>query len=71
LRLLFVFRHRKSVEPFIGVVERSLERGHTVRVLTQEADEKVPTLFQSHPELSFASFALGRGDEWREAAPLL
>ena len=42
-----------------------------VRVLTQEADEKVPTLFQSHPELSFASFALGRGDEWREAAPLL
>ena len=71
MRLLFVFRHRKSVEPFVGVVERALERGHTVRVLVQEADEKVPTLFEPHRDLSFASFALGRGDEWRDAAPLL
>ena len=71
MRLLFVFRHRKSVEPFTGVVARALERGHTVRVLVQEADEKVPTLFEPHRELSFASFALGRGDEWRDAAPLL
>ncbi len=71
MRLLFVFRHRKSVEPFVAVVERSLERGHTVRVLVQEADDKVPTLFEPHRELSFGSFALGRGDEWRDAAPLL
>lgn len=71
MRLLFVFRHRKSVEPFAGVVERCLERGHTVRVLVQEADEKVAALFAPHPALSFASLAIGRGDAWREAAPLL
>ena len=71
MRLLYVFRHRKSVEPFAGVIRRSLERGHTVRILVQEADEKVPALFEPHPELSFSYFALGRGDAWRDAAPLL
>jgi hypothetical protein len=46
-------------------------RGHIVRVLVQEADDKVPGLFRPHPQLSFASLAIGRGDDWREAAPLL
>jgi hypothetical protein len=71
LRLLFAFRSRKTLEPFVGVVRRSLERGHTVRVVTPIGESKVSSLFDAHPQLSFASTGLQRGDGWRDGEPLL
>jgi hypothetical protein len=70
LRLLFVFRNRKAVEPFAGVVRRCLERGHAVHVAVPASHEKVQAQFEPHSELSFGSFGMQRADEWRASAPL-
>jgi hypothetical protein len=71
LRLLFVFRTKKAVEPFVGVVQRCLDRGHTVQVVVPTGESKVPAFFDPNPNLSFASIGLQRGDQWRDSEPLL
>ena len=71
MRVLFVFRHRKSAEPFVTLIGRQLGDGHTMRVALQEHNEKVRKHFSAAAQLTFSDFVSGRGDEWATGAPFI
>jgi hypothetical protein len=71
VKLLVSFRHRKAVEPFIGLLEVLRARGHAVTIATHERDEKIPAMFASPDAFTFATLPQARRDAWADGAELV
>jgi hypothetical protein len=70
VKLLISFRHRKSVEPFVDLVDGLHARGHRIVIAVHERDEKVPSLFHDPSRYEFITLPDGRRDAWSDTVEL-